>query len=210
MEPCWSLVVPVKRLTWAKSRLAGFAGPQRAELALAMACDTVAAALSCPNVAAVFTVTDDADAAEALREVGARVVTGEPGTGLNAALVHGAAEAVRELPGYGVCALNADLPALRPGELKRALDEAAGSVRSFLPDAPGVGTTLYAAAPGAEFAPEFGGASRRRHGTSGAVELRHEGVDTLRRDVDTPEDLRAAVALGAGPHTAKLTARLGW
>ncbi|TQN32548.1 2-phospho-L-lactate guanylyltransferase [Haloactinospora alba] len=208
MEPCWSLVVPVKRLTWAKSRLAGLTGPRRAELALAMACDTVAAALSCPNVAAVFTVTDDADAAEALREVGSRVVTGEPGTGLNAALVHGAAEAARQRPGDGVCALNADLPALRPGELERALDEAGGAGRSFLPDAPGVGTTLYAAAPGAGFAPGFGGASRRRHSASGAVELRHEGVDTLRRDVDTPADLRAAAALGLGPHTTKLMSRL--
>jgi 2-phospho-L-lactate guanylyltransferase len=30
----------------------------------------------------------------------------------------------------------------------------------------------------------------------------------LRRDVDTPDDLRAALALGTGPNTAALAARL--
>ena len=46
----WSLVVPVKVLARAKSRLAVLAGPHRPALALAMAADTVAAALACPAV----------------------------------------------------------------------------------------------------------------------------------------------------------------
>ena len=37
----WSVVMPVKVLAQAKSRLAGLAGPRRGELALALACDTV-------------------------------------------------------------------------------------------------------------------------------------------------------------------------
>ena len=55
----WSLVIPVKVLALAKSRLSGLAGPRRAELALAMAADTVAAAVACPVIAAVIVVTDD-------------------------------------------------------------------------------------------------------------------------------------------------------
>ena len=47
----WSLVVPVKVLARAKTRLATLAGPDRPALALAMAADTVAAALRCPEVA---------------------------------------------------------------------------------------------------------------------------------------------------------------
>ena len=46
----WSLVIPVKVLAHAKTRLAPLAGPHRAELALAMAADTVAAGLACPAV----------------------------------------------------------------------------------------------------------------------------------------------------------------
>ena len=42
----WSLVVPVKVLAQAKSRLSGLAGQLRADLALAMAGDTIAAAMA--------------------------------------------------------------------------------------------------------------------------------------------------------------------
>ncbi|CAL9439709.1 Phosphoenolpyruvate guanylyltransferase [Nocardiopsis dassonvillei] len=202
----WSLIVPVKHLGLAKSRLAPAPGPQRAELALAFACDTVAAALECRAVAAVYAVTDDARAGAALAALGAAVVPGEPGTGLNPALVHGARAALRETPGAGVCALSADLPALRPAELGRVLAAAAGYGRSFLADAPGVGTTLYAAAPGHQFSPAFEGASRERHLASGAWELLLPGVESVRRDVDTPGDLAAALELGVGPRTRELAA----
>lgn len=205
----WALVVPVKHLDRAKSRLARAAGGHREDLALAIACDTVAAARSCPGVAAVFVVTDDARAGAELAGLGAVVVDGEPGTGLNPALEHGAAFAREHLPGTGVCALSADLPALRPEELERVLAAASGHGRSFLPDTPGVGTTLFAATPGHPFSPAFEGASRARHLSGGARELVLPNVASVRRDVDTPEDLLAAVALGVGPRTRRLWERAG-
>lgn len=205
----WSVVVPVKRLAEAKSRLAEFVGVRRADLALAVACDTVRAVAATPGVAAVFVVTEDATAAAAVERFGASVVTGEPGTGLNAALRHGARRARQVLPDAGVCALSADLPALRPDELARVLAAAAAHPTFFLADAHGVGTTLYGAAPRAVFAPAFEGWSRLRHREGGAVELDLEGVGTVRHDVDTPEDLRVAARLGVGPHTAALLASLG-
>nr|WP_221442785.1 2-phospho-L-lactate guanylyltransferase [Nocardiopsis algeriensis] len=201
------MVVPVKHLGRAKSRLALAAGRHREELALAVACDTVAAARACAAVAAVFAVTEDPRAGAELAALGAVVVGGEPGTGLNPALAHGARAARRRLPGLGVCALSADLPALRPPELGRVLAAAAGYGRSFLPDAPGVGTTLLAASPGHPFLPAFEGASRVRHLARGAHELVLPDVESVRRDVDTPADLRAALELGVGPRTRALLDR---
>ena len=209
----WSLVVPLKPLALAKSRLARAAGGARPALALAFALDTVAAALACPRVADVTVVTDDPTAGARLAELGAFVVPDVPAAGLNAALRYGA-ERVRERRSAdgaeawttaGVAALNGDLPALRPPELSLVLGEAARAPeRAFLADAAGVGTTLLAAAPGAALSPAFGGTSRARHLASGAREITLPHVPSVRQDVDTPADLRAARALGLGPRTAVL------
>jgi 2-phospho-L-lactate guanylyltransferase len=199
----WSLIVPLKPLALAKSRLAAVVGEAlRPSLALAFAEDTVAAALACPAVGRLTVVTDDPRAAERLVALGARVLPDAPGRGLNAALAYGAAAVRRSAPRAAVAAVNADLPALRPAELARVLAAADGHGRSFLADAAGVGTTMLAAAPGVDLAPAFGGRSRARHLASGAVELLPEGVASVRRDVDTGADLRAALALGVGPRTA--------
>lgn len=199
----FSLIVPLKPLAVAKSRLAGAAGPVRPALALAFALDTVAAALACAEVADVTVVTDDPAAGAELAALGAFVVADVPAAGLNAALRYGA-ERVRERePAAAVAALNGDLPALRPAELSAVLrDAASASERAFLADAAGVGTTLLAASPGTPLSPAFGGPSRARHLASGAREITLSAVDSVRQDVDTADDLRAALGLGVGPRTA--------
>jgi len=204
----WSVVIPVKVLAQAKSRLAGLTGPRRGELALALACDTVTAVLECDGAARVIVVTDDQVAAVTLAGLGALVVPDKPRDGLNAALRHGAAHVGARWPGSGTAALSADLPALRPAELCGALRAAQAWPTAFVADAAGDGTTLYTAAPGAAFRPTFGLASRARHAAGGAAELALDGIPGLRRDVDTPSDLRGAVALGLGPHSAPLAAEL--
>jgi 2-phospho-L-lactate guanylyltransferase len=203
----WSLVVPVKTLVAAKTRLAEAAGPHRAALAVAIAGDTVEAALACPLVGRVVVVTADPVPAEALGAIGAHVV-GDPLRGLNAALRHGAAEAVRIAPGDPVGALQADLPALRPPELAAALSAAAEFEQSFVPDAVEIGTTFYGVRPGVSFRPRFGGESRARHLSGGAKELALDGIPSMRLDVDTVADLRAALALGVGPRTAEVARRI--
>ncbi|MFD0737058.1 2-phospho-L-lactate guanylyltransferase [Planotetraspora mira] len=202
--PRWSIVVPVKTLIRAKTRLAGAAGPYRADLAVAIASDTVSAALTCALVARVVVVTADPVPAERLAALGAHVVD-DPDTGLNAALRVGAAEAVRLAPGDAVGALQADLPALRPLELERVLTAALDFDESFVPDATDVGTTFYGVRPGIAFHPRFGGESRARHLSGGAKELTLEGIPSVRRDVDTIEDLEQAQALGLGPATTQIT-----
>ncbi|AKJ10569.1 2-phospho-L-lactate guanylyltransferase [Streptomyces incarnatus] len=205
----WTLVIPLKPLSRAKSRLSDTAGDGvRPGLALAFAKDTVAAALSCAAVADVAVVTDDERAARELAALGARIVPDTPAGGLNAAVAHGAA-VVREMrPRTPLAALNADLPALRPAELAAVLGAASEFSRAFLADAARLGTTLLAAGPGGELRPEFGVRSRRRHRASGAEELQLAGVDSVRQDVDTGEDLRAALAMGVGPYTAAVSAGL--
>ncbi|WP_129306341.1 2-phospho-L-lactate guanylyltransferase [Streptomyces sp. L2] len=205
----WTLVIPLKPLARAKSRLADTAGAGvRPGLALAFAQDTVAAAVACAEVRDVVVVTDDALAGRELAALGAQIVPDTPGSGLNAALGHGAA-VVRSLqPRAPVAALNADLPALRAGELARVLVAAAEFPRAFLADAEGVGTTLLAAGADTLLRPLFGPGSRARHRESGAEELGLTGVNSVRQDVDTGADLRAALALGVGPRTAAASTAL--
>ncbi|MBB4701312.1 2-phospho-L-lactate guanylyltransferase [Sphaerisporangium siamense] len=199
----WTLVVPVKTLIAAKTRLAAAAGPHRAALAVAIASDTVSAALACRDVARVIVVTGDPVPAKALAAIGAHVVP-DPEAGLNAALRAGGAEAVRLAPGGPVGALQADLPALRPAELGVVLAHAAEFDQAFVPDAVEVGTTFYGVRPGVPFQPRFGGESRARHLGGGAKELTPDGIPSVRRDVDTPADLEEALLLGVGRHTAEV------
>jgi 2-phospho-L-lactate guanylyltransferase len=209
MTPRWSLVVPLKPLAAAKSRLAGAEGPGRPALALAFVLDTLAAALACPRVADVTVVTDDPLAGAEAAALGALVLPDLPAAGLNAALRYGAGRVRERDPGAAVGALNGDLPALRPAELDEVLAHAAGRPgRAFLADAAGVGTTLLTASPGVPLSPGFGGASRARHLASGAREITLPAAPSVRQDVDTAADLDAARALGLGPRTAALfTAR---
>ncbi|HEY3866714.1 MAG TPA: 2-phospho-L-lactate guanylyltransferase [Actinocrinis sp.] len=195
------MIVPVKSLALAKSRLSPRLEGRRPQLALAFACDTVTAALGCPLVGTVFAVTADRVASLALSELGAVVVPDRETDGLNGALEAGAGEALRLVPGRRVAALTADLPSLRSEDLGDAL-AAAGSRpgRSFVPDAPGTGTVLLAAGLDGELRPLFGAGSRRAHEESGAAVIDAAGA-SLRRDVDTAEDLNGALLLGVGTHT---------
>ncbi|RAO26257.1 2-phospho-L-lactate guanylyltransferase [Micromonospora saelicesensis] len=199
------MVVPVKRLAVAKSRLRGaLPGVPHEELALALAADTLRAVLACPAVAEALVVTDDERVAAAARTAGARVLPDEPDAGLNAAFRHGAARA----PAGWVAGITADVPALRPAELAGALLAAQNGrpgVRRFLPDAPGGGTVLLTAGPGVPLDPRFGVGSAVAHAASGAVPLDGDWP-SLRRDVDTAADLAAAARLGLGPRTAALVA----
>jgi 2-phospho-L-lactate guanylyltransferase len=193
------VVVPVKRLEAAKSRLDR---PDRGEVALAMAEDTVRAAAACPVVDAVVVVTDDERARHRLRDH-ATIVADEPDAGLNAALAHGAEAAAAAWPGRGVAALAADLPALRPDELERVLRAAADGGRSMVADATGTGTVLLAAVAGVPLDPRFGTDSRRVHRAADVDDLtaRVGELPGLRSDVDTLAELDRAADLGVGPAT---------
>jgi 2-phospho-L-lactate guanylyltransferase len=213
----WTVILPVKRLWAAKSRLRGAVpGVDHEALVLAMAMDTVSAALASSVVGRVVVVTTDQVVGESALALGADLIQDVPDAGLNPALAYAATlvrpkGATASLP--GVAALPADLPALRTEDLTaalRAAEEVAWStakapfgpepVRAFVPDVAGTGTVLLAAPPGARLEPCFGAGSAAAHITSGAVQL-SGAWPGLRRDVDTAADLAEAVVLGVGTRT---------
>ena len=213
-------MLPVKGGPTAKSRLGGAPAP-RGRLALAMALDCLEVVLAAPSVAGALVVTGDGAAAAAAAAAGAQVVVPSPvasGSPLDAAVRDGArASAASSRARHrgpqrtgralrtGVAVLLADVPALRVQELEDALaaaatELAAGASSVVVPDAAGRGTALLAAAAPDDLPVAYGEGSAERHVAAGAVRLELD-LPGLRRDVDTPADLRAALALGVGPRT---------
>jgi 2-phospho-L-lactate guanylyltransferase len=203
------LMVPIKLLSRAKTRLRGAAddgvGDPKAheQLTIALIRDTIAAARAARPVREVLAITSDPTVTEVLTADGVRVLA-DPEHDLNGALRYGARRLAD--PANPIGALQADLPALRPGELAAALAEALAlfqtglATRAFCPDAQGEGTTLLVAAPGVELSPRFGGHSAAAHEQTGAARLSGDWPG-LRRDVDHPDDLRRAGEIGLGPAT---------
>lgn len=187
----WTVLIPVKALPGAKSRLAGFSADAdaHARLVRAIRDDTLRAARDASGVARVVRVGDSPDVEHDLLQ---------HRRGLNAALAEGARLARHRWPTDGIAALVGDLPALTPAELASALAVAAEHPTGFVPDAAGTGTTLLTARPTAAFDPRFGPGSAARHGAHATALPAGPG---LRQDVDTADDLRAAMLLGVGAHT---------
>lgn len=197
------LLVPVKRLSAAKSRL-GLDAPTSRRLMDAFARDAVAAASACPQVAHVQLVSAEQSLAESCG-VGRWPDEGEGD--LNVALARAAGRAHRLHASLGVAAMCADLPCLTAADLCAALAVSTAE-RWYVGDTEGTGTTLLAVRPGLDLRPLFGPGSGDRHARSGATAL-SAPVPTLRRDVDTREDLEQAVALGVGRHTVRALDGLG-
>lgn len=199
----WHVVIPVKARARSKTRLG--ADARRMRLALAFAIDTMAAVRQCPSVAGLVVVTDDPGVAEAATRAGAIVVAEQDDAAvrgfarLNAAIMHGVTTA--GLQTFPVAALTADLPALKPDELTRALRQAEQHARAFVPDHEGLGTAMLTAVTGTALKPRFGLSSAAAHEASGATRLDLPDTPGLRLDVDWQHDLHAAVDLRCGPAT---------
>jgi 2-phospho-L-lactate guanylyltransferase len=177
----WFVVVPVKGTTQAKSR---FGAGDHSLVALAMAADTVSAAMDTDGVAGVLVVTTAAASAD-FDELGAFVIVQEA-EGLDAAIRLGIATAneMRE-PGCGVAVLLGDLPALTPVELGDALRAARAHPLAMVADAAGDGTALITAVDGATHAPAFGLRSGVAHRAAGYIPLEVSSGSGLRNDVDS-------------------------
>ena len=208
LDDLWIAVLPVKPPHRAKRRLAtALPDALRADLSMAMALDTVEAALACPLIGTVVVVCDHPPVRRGAGELGALAIPDTPGAGLNAALAHGAGSVGD--PRAPVAALPADLPALRPAEIQAALAAAHLAGRSaFVPDAAGTGTVLLTAPSVRALAPAFGPGSANRHLAAGIQPLT-DPYPGLQCDVDTPADLIRATRLGLGRRTRALLVRHG-
>lgn len=214
--PAVHILVPVKALGLAKSRLAHAVEPEeRADLVLAMFQDTLTAARGLDN-ARITVITSDRRVAAVARESGASVLADPPATNerdrsdsLNAALRTAAEHARAQSPGVDLVALQADLPALRSHELAEALEVARATGTMIVADHTGSGTTaLLHCSPQFPLRPQFGPGSARRHRDTGALAV-EAALPGLRLDVDTIDDLGAAAALGVGAGTAGVLDRIG-
>ena len=207
-EPGVGLIIAVKRLGAAKTRLAPvFAAETRERVVLAMLIDTITAASKVPALGSITVVTPDEDAAAAAAQLGTRVLTDPTPDGhadpLNNAVNAAAAAVIGETP--NIAALQGDLPALQSHELAEAIDAARAYPRSFVADRHGTGTSALFAF-GVALDPLFGANSAAAHRNSGAIELTGAWPG-LRCDIDTPDDLAAARKLGMGSATRRSTGR---
>ncbi len=198
------LVIAVKRLTAAKTRLAPlFSTTNREHIVLAMLVDTIHAASAVTALQSVIVVTPDKRAAAAAEQLGAMALTDPTPEGhrdpLNNALR--AAETMARRRTANIVVLQGDLPALQTQELTEAIAAARGSPRSFVADRHGTGTSALFTF-GVALDPNFGSDSAERHRRSGAIELTGAWPG-LRCDIDTPDDLIAAQRLGIGSVTAQ-------
>lgn len=210
----WQTIIPVRGGRTGKTRLARVEGraltdSERIDLALAMAQDTVSAAIA-SGVGPIRILTADEQVGALAFQLGASVLL-DQGRGLNAELV-GAGRVLSDgsSSSAGVAFLLGDLPALRPEDLRAALDEAAaqGAGRAFVPDWEGTGTALamlHRAAGPIRLA--FGPDSARQHEDLGLVPVGAR-LNRLRCDVDTSQAWDRAVELGVGPATSQARARI--
>ncbi len=201
-----ALVIAVKRLAAAKTRLAPvFSAQTREQVVLAMLVDTITAASKVSAVRSITVVTPDEDAAAAAIELGAQVLADPTpeghGNPLNNAI--GAAEAALRPGVANIVVLQGDLPALQTQELAEAITAARSYARSFVSDRHGTGTSALFGF-GAPLDPLFGANSAARHTQSGAIELTGAWPG-LRCDIDTPDDLLLARHLGVGSATRRAT-----
>lgn len=202
-SPRWTVVLPVKGGPAAKSRLGG-----PPELAAAIVRDSLDAISSCPDVAGVVVVSSDPAVAGQVASVATVVVPERhPGAGLVQAVRDGV-DSTGDRPGP-VAVLLPDVPAARPEDIGAALQATRAALAArpmapmaVVPDTEGTGTVLLAARSARGLDPAFGPESATEHVRRGAVRLDLD-LPRLRRDVDTPADLRAVLELGAGPRTAR-------
>ena len=227
----WVCVVPVKGSVAAKSRLGALPEtfPARGELAEAFALDTVAALLAAGLVQQVLVVTADPGAAGPLAALGAQIVPEPAPTDatdaaaatpdaparsdaasrdpLNAAIAAGIRVAQERYPLCNVAVLTGDLPALTVADVEATLTAASAHDRAMVADEEGTGTTTLLARAGIAITPRFGLGSRAAHEAAGHVPLDLPATASIRRDVDTIDNLAEVLRRGVGAHTSALIAR---
>lgn len=199
-----AILIPVKRLSEAKERLAGVLDPPaRRRLALAMLGDVLGAAGGWPLRAVV---TSDADAASLAIEAGWDVV-GDPGTGLNGAVGTGTA-ALATAGATALLVLPFDVPLVTAGELAALFGSEAEVVVARSDDG---GTTGLLRRPPEAIAPSFGPGSADAHARAAAaagIRFASLRLPGLRLDVDDAGDLRRLAASPARNPSVRLAQEL--
>ncbi len=196
---CW-VVVPVKRLSAAKSRLAPkLSLRQRGELACLLLTHTLGILGSEKHIEGILVVGKDRAVRAISANHGAIFVQEKTHDGLNRALARAAREAVRR-GADSIMVMPADLPLLKKADVASVLKRTGKPpfVR-IAPDHTGHGTNLLLSAPPGLIRFSFGENSFRRHITAarrGGARVSVIRRASLAQDLDCPEDLARLHRLG--------------
>jgi 2-phospho-L-lactate/phosphoenolpyruvate guanylyltransferase len=183
----WTAVVPLKPGLESKSRLATILSPEeRCRLVETMARQVIAALDSVEAVGEIVMIGSLAGQDLLFRQVP------DHGRGLNGEL-----NAMAATISGGLLIIHADLPWVRTGDIAALLTAAENSGCAIAPDRHGEGTNALALREVPEsFAFAFGEGSFAAHRASLGTRLTIVERDGLACDVDSPADLKLAVARG--------------
>jgi 2-phospho-L-lactate guanylyltransferase len=189
---CWA-IVPVKRLSAAKSRLAAkLTLDQRRELVCSLLAHTLKDLEEANEIEGKIVVGRDRAVQRIAENQGAVFVPEKPHDGLNRALARAAREAVRR-GAEAILILPADLPLLEKRDIAAALKGAGRPpFLRIAPDRAGVGTNLLFMAPPGLIRFSFGDRSYRRHihaARKAGAKIFEIHRASLAEDLDRPEDL---------------------
>jgi len=187
------VIVPVKRLAAAKSRLSpALPAPQRRLLARALLDHTLNILRGLGGIEGILVVGKDRAVRSIARKSGAIFIREGECDGLNRALTRAAGAAVR-LGAEAVMVLPADLPLIRKGDIKQAMRMASAPPFVVIaPDRGEQGTNLLYISPPGIIKFSFGERSFEKHIQSARrKKVRVSVLRTLAlaQDIDRPEDL---------------------
>lgn len=190
------MVIALKDIERAKSRMTELTPALRQHLALCMLLDTVTAWRGVTDH--VVVVSGSPLVGAQMRRAGLDVaLLPDPGIHVNSAFTAGA----EFLGCRRVAASVADLPALTPRAAAAVLDAGGRGERWMAVDERGEGTTVLVA-DGVRLDPAFEHGSAERHAQAGVRRI--AAPPGARCDVDHLDQLAAVARLGLGPHTARL------
>jgi len=201
-------LIPMKDLAGAKMRLAGVLDREaRAEFALAMLADVIAACHDSGCFDVISVVSSDSEVFWQARELGAKPIA-EPATisGLNAGLTFAQRYMARRVAVSELLVVPADIPLARGSDI-RALMEALGDGAPCvaIARARDNGTNALALRPPEAIPMRFGPDSADAHAdaarTAGVRLVQVENA-RLSFDIDAPEDLDELATAAAGAATA--------
>lgn len=197
------VIIPVKRLSEAKSSLNTVLGPeQRQRLVLAMLADVLNAIHQSPSVVSAAVVSPDEKVLSFARLHGAEGVA-EPGMELNEALkfaihhaISGGADSVLIIP--------ADLPLLKSIDIENLIAMASAPRDVVVSPSKTKGTNALLLRPPDIIDLRFGGESFPLHvneAVQAGVKPRIYRSQTIATDIDEPADLLKVETLGLGTRT---------
>jgi 2-phospho-L-lactate guanylyltransferase len=196
-------IIPVKRLSEAKSSLGEVLGPeQRQRLVLAMLADVMKALHLAPPIAGTIVVSPDEKVLSFARLHGAEGIA-EPGLELNEALKLAIHHAISESVD-SVLIVPADLPFLKPADIENIVAMASAPRDVVIAPSKAKGTNALFLRPPDIIDLRFGGESFPLHvkeASQAGAKPRIYRSTTTTLDIDKPEDLLKVEMLGLGART---------